>query len=178
MDDIVKQALAKWPHVPACYHWLGLDVRGQWYMRDEATQARGVFPQVKGQRLEHEKLLAFIARNYEVDAQGGWFFQNGPQRVYVELEAAPWVLRLSDSGQLSTHTGHASEALPGGCWVDEVGRAYFSTRHGLGVVHSQDMVLLADALEQGRWPLQSSTHAQLVQRHGILLSPAAAQRLI
>ena len=30
MDDIVKQAMAKWPNVPHCYGWLGLDARGNW----------------------------------------------------------------------------------------------------------------------------------------------------
>ena len=39
MDEMVRQAMAKWPNVPACYGWLGLDARGQWYMRDERTQA-------------------------------------------------------------------------------------------------------------------------------------------
>ena len=39
MDDIVKQALAKWPNVPDCYGWLGLDARGHWYLRDDAVQA-------------------------------------------------------------------------------------------------------------------------------------------
>ena len=43
MDDIVKAALAKWPHVPHCYGWLGLDARGQWHMRDERSQAAGSF---------------------------------------------------------------------------------------------------------------------------------------
>ena len=28
MDDIVKQAMAKWPNVPHCYGWLALDARG------------------------------------------------------------------------------------------------------------------------------------------------------
>lgn len=28
MDDIVKQAMVKWPNVPDCYGWLGLDARG------------------------------------------------------------------------------------------------------------------------------------------------------
>ena len=91
MDDIVKQALAKWPNVPDCYGWLGLDARGHWYLRDDAVQAAGAFPHSKGTLLQHDKLLAFIARNYEHDDQGQWFFQNGPQRVYVELEATPWV---------------------------------------------------------------------------------------
>ena len=39
MDEIVKQAMAKWPNVPHCYGWLGLDARGNWYMRDDKTQA-------------------------------------------------------------------------------------------------------------------------------------------
>ena len=70
MDDIVKQALAKWPNVPDCYGWLGLDARGRWYLRDDATQVAGAFPQSKGQLLEHDKLIAFIERNYEADAGG------------------------------------------------------------------------------------------------------------
>jgi hypothetical protein len=51
MDDIVKAALKKWPNVPDCYGWLALDARGDWYMRDDRTQAAGPFPQVKGSRV-------------------------------------------------------------------------------------------------------------------------------
>ncbi len=94
MDDIVKAALAKWPRVPHCYGWLALDARGQWFMRDERIQAAGPFPAIKGSRIDHDKLLAFIQRNYECDDAGCWFFQNGPQRVYVELEITPWVWRI------------------------------------------------------------------------------------
>ena len=94
MDPIVEAALKKWPNVPHCHGWLALDARGDWYMRDDRVRAAGPFPQVKGSRIVHDKLLAFIGRNYAVDAQGCWFFQNGPQRVYVELEAAPWIWRL------------------------------------------------------------------------------------
>ena len=107
MDDIVKQALAKWPNVPDCYGWLGLDARGRWYLRDDATQAQGPFPQVKGSLLEHEKLIEFIERNYEPDAQGQWFFQNGPQRVYVELEATPFIWRIQPDFAVLSHTGAA-----------------------------------------------------------------------
>ena len=49
MDDIVKQAMAKWPNVPHCYGWLGLDARGNWYMRDDGAQAYGAF--ASGHRL-------------------------------------------------------------------------------------------------------------------------------
>ena len=55
MDDIVKAALAKWPGVPHCYGWLGLDRRGRWYMRDDRTQAAGPFPASKGSLLTHDK---------------------------------------------------------------------------------------------------------------------------
>ena len=86
MDDIVRQAMAKWPNVPDCHDWLGLDARGHWYMRDDRVQAAGPFPEVKGSLLRHDKLVAFIGRNYAADERGCWFFQNGPQRVFVELE--------------------------------------------------------------------------------------------
>src|SRR6476469_2828885 len=84
MDDIVRQAIAKWPNVPACYGWLGLDARGNWYMRDDRAQAAGPLAAgategdapdeagqraSKGSRLQHDKLSYFIKRNYESDAQ-------------------------------------------------------------------------------------------------------------
>ena len=94
MDAIVEAALRKWPNVPHCHGWLALDARGQWFMRDERIQRAGPFPQIKGSRIDHDKLREFIHRNYDHDGAGCWFFQNGPQRVYVELEATPWVWRL------------------------------------------------------------------------------------
>ena len=115
MDEIVKAALKKWPNVPACVGWLALDARGDWYMRDERVQAAGAFPRVKGSRIVHEKLREFIARNYERADDGSWFFQNGPQRVYVELEAAPWVWRIAPSElSVASHTGRAAEVR--GAW--------------------------------------------------------------
>jgi hypothetical protein len=95
MDPIVEAALRKWPHVPDCHGWLALDARGDWYMRDDRVQAAGPFPRVKGSRIDHDKLRAFIGRNYAQADDGAWFFQNGPQRVWVELEAAPHVWRIA-----------------------------------------------------------------------------------
>jgi hypothetical protein len=80
--------------VPHCHGWLALDARGDWYMRDDATQRAGPFPRVKGSRIVHARLLEFIGRNYGCDTEGAWHFQNGPQRVYVQLEAAPWTWRV------------------------------------------------------------------------------------
>ena len=173
MDEIVKAALKKWPRVPACVGWLALDARGDWYMRDERVQAAGAFPRVKGSRIRHEKLLGFIHRNYAADADGAWFFQNGPQRVYVELEAAPWVWRVQRERlpAVTSHTG--LPATVQGAWLDEAGRLFLHTERGLGLVHSLDMEEAADAIEAGQWPEpQSLPFAQMPQRFGYRLNPA------
>ena len=184
MDEIVRQALAKWPNVPHCHGWLGLDARGDWYMRDDRAQAAGPFagaastPQSRGSRLRHDKLIGFIARNYECDAHGQWFFQNGPQRVYVELEATPWVWRIEGDpkieGGVRSHTGLPTRAL--GCLVDEAGRVYLHTPLGAGIVHSLDVVLLADRLEAGELVLEEVTSDELPLRFGFVRSPAATQK--
>jgi hypothetical protein len=174
MDEIVKAALKKWPHVPACHDWLALDARGDWYMRDERTQRAGPFPQVKGSRILHDKLREFIARNYEADAQGAWYFQNGPQRVYVTLEAAPWIWRLQrlpdGSAAVHSHTGRTAQADT--AWLDDQGRLFLYADLGLGLVHTQDMDLAADLLEAGCWPLNELPFADLPARFGYQLHPA------
>ncbi|MEJ2802946.1 DUF2946 family protein [Comamonadaceae bacterium PP-2] len=180
MDDIVRQAMAKWPNVPDCHDWLGLDARGHWYMRDDQVQAAGSFPEVKGSLLRHDKLVAFIGRNYAADERGCWFFQNGPQRVFVELESTPWVWRL-DAGdaadgapRVTSHTGLTAAVRS--CLVDEQGHAYLDTERGLGRVHSQDMGLLADALEAGFWTARDVRAADLPAARGYVLSPSALEK--
>ena len=174
MDDIVKQALAKWPNVPDCYGWLGLDARGRWFMRDDAAQAAGDFPQSRGSWLRHEKLIDFIGRNYESDDEGRWFFQNGPQRVYVELECTPWVWQVLPDYRLQSHTCLQTSAQE--CLLDEEGRLYIASPQGLGLVHSQDMVLAAEAVEQGVWVPRDVVSANLPVQYGFVRSPAKSQR--
>jgi hypothetical protein len=171
MDDIVRQAMAKWPNVPHCYGWLGLDERGNWYMRDDRVQAAGPFSQAKGSLLRHEKLIDFIHRNYGRDDAGQWFFQNGPQRVYVELQATPWIWRVAADGSVAGHTGQAARTRA--CFVDEGGRVYLDTDLGFGLVHTQDMVLASDAVETGRWEPAEVQAADLPSRFGYVTSPAA-----
>ncbi len=178
MDEIVKAALKKWPNVPHCYAWLALDARGQWFMRDERIQRAGPFPQVKGSRIDHPKLLEFIHRNYECDEAGRWFFQNGPQRVYVELEAAPYVWRLDpagDASRLAAHTG--DETRCDDTWLDEHGRLFARSPLGFGIVHTQDMHLAAQAVESGAWTPQEMRFAEMPARFGYRLSPAAEPRV-
>ncbi len=175
MDEIVKAALAKWPNVPHCYGWLALDARGDWYMRDDRIQAAGPFPQVKGSRIDHEKLREFIHRNYDHDDAGSWYFQNGPQRVYVELEAAPWVWRLrrmADGLRIESHTGRPAPFQS--AWVDESGRLFAGTELGFGIVHTLDMELAADAVERGAWAVRPCTFAELPERFGYRLKPQPA----
>lgn len=183
MDAIVEAALRKWPDVPHCWGWLALDARGDWYMRDDRVRAAGPFPQVKGSRIVHDKLLAFIGRNYASDAQGAWFFQNGPQRVYVTLEAAPWVWRLhadepGTEPMLRSHTGTPAQPRSADAvWLDEAGRLFVDTGIGFGLVHSLDMGLAADAVEQGCWRPREMAFAGMPARFGYQLDPQPPSRL-
>ena len=176
MDDIVKAALAKWPNVPDCYGWLGLDARGHWYMRDDRAQASGAFasgrPGAKGSMLRHEKLIEFIARNYEADGQGRWYFQNGPQRVFVELEATPLIWRLDEQFNATAQTGELARIQR--CVLDEHGRVYLDSDIGFGLVHSNDVALAADAIESGLWVPEEVPTTELPKRFGYVRSPAAS----
>ena len=114
MDDIVKQALAKWPNVPHCYGWLALDARGNWRMRDERAQHFNL----PGDKLTNAALVGFIVRNYAADERGCWYFQNGPQRVYVQLEATPYIVRTDPAEGWRLHTGAALGAIDAALLTD------------------------------------------------------------
>ena len=175
MDEIVKQAMAKWPNVPDCYGWLGLDTRGNWYMRDDACQRNGAFGSgahgAKGAELQHEKLRAFIERNYECDARGCWFFQNGPQRVYVELAQTPWIWRIQPGGAVRSHTGRTATIKA--ALNDSQGHLYLLTNLGLGLVHAQDMWDASELLENGAWPLEQTDERDLERCYRFVRSPQA-----
>jgi hypothetical protein len=126
MDPIVIQAMTKWPNVPAVYGWLKLDRRGKWL--------------IKGERIANPGVVAFIGRNYAADDQGRWFFQNGPQRVFVTLEYAPFVIATAsaDAKSLITHTGHEVGRVTG-AWLDETGSLLLRWSDGPGVVSDRDL---------------------------------------
>ena len=121
MDESVAQSLVKWPDVPHCFGWLALDRRGAWRMRDDYAQAHGL----PGDAIKHAALNAFIARNYASDADGRYFFQNGPQRVYINLDATPWIVRMmptsigEDPWQFQTQCD--SVIMPTAAFLDEAG---------------------------------------------------------
>ena len=124
MDELVKRALAKWPNVPAVYGWLSLDRRGRWLLR--------------GEHIDNAAITAFIARNYEQDPAGRWYFQNGPQQVFVDLDYTPIILRLGDASRFVTHTGLEVGSIDGG-WIDEYGRMVVACEHGPALVDDRDM---------------------------------------
>ena len=146
MDEIVLRGMAKWPNVPAVYGWLGLDRRGQW--------------QLKGERIANPGVSAFIGRNYARDEQGRWFFQNGPQRVFIALEYAPFVYRVVGAHdaplELETHVGMSVTRVRG-AWVDENGIALLETEHGPGTVYDADLDrLIASFCDAGGVPLDDA----------------------
>ncbi|MFP6558047.1 DUF2946 family protein [Paraburkholderia sp. B3] len=193
MDEIVKQALARWPNVPHCTGWLRLDARGHWRLRDEADQAAGA----PGTAIRHEALIGFINRNYECDARGQWYFQNGPQRVYVELEYTPFVVRLATdaNGALALTDQTGQPLSPAGVWVDESGsvllvEAACGAASGSGhvaLLHDHDLDLftdhatLADDGQSGHFmwrtdadalPIMPIRRADVPARFGFIASPA------
>lgn len=142
MDDIVKQAMAKWPNVPHCYGWLALDARGNWRMRDEAAQQADS----AGDKLNNATLVGFINRNYAHDDAGRWYFQNGPQRVYVNLEATPYVARTDPAQGLVLQTGAPLASIER-LYLTEVGVAIVQAGAIVAQVDDRDVAQLFEALE-------------------------------
>lgn len=125
--------MLRWPNVPACYGWLSLDRRGQWRMR--------------GEPVTHAGLGAFLGRQYGRDEDGNYFVQNGPQRVFVELDYTPWILRLSAENTLlpqsqrlalETHTGEPVENIKGAAF-DEEGSLLLEFSGGIALLCDRDL---------------------------------------
>lgn len=163
MDEQVLRGMARWPNVPAVFGWLALDRRGNWLLQ--------------GEPITNPTVTAYIGRNYERDGEGRWFFQNGPQRVYLDLEYTPYVYRAVNAPDtplaLESHTGMQVTVLHGG-WIDESGALLVETEHGVGVVHDRDLEVILpsfvdedgkslpeDVLENAMSRLQQGQHAQV-----------------
>lgn len=131
MDDLVLRGMAKWPNVPAVYGWLSLDRRGHWLL--------------KGERIANPGIAAFFGRNYSRDDQGRWFFQNGPQRVYVALDYTPHVYRVTALPgaplTLASHSGSTVTEIRA-AYIDEAGQLLLDTDLGIGLVHDTDLEAL------------------------------------
>jgi uncharacterized membrane protein len=148
MDEMVLRAMQKWPNVPAAYGWLALDRRGTWLL--------------EGKPLRHARAVDFIARNYQADERGAWYFQNGPQKVYVKLAYAPLIAQvipaagpmLSDS--LRTHTGQPIRQIRQ-AYMDEEGSLVLDTDQGPALVDDRDLQFLFDDLTDAHGQKLSDT---------------------
>jgi hypothetical protein len=132
MEDWVHRALARWPNVPALFGWLQLDRRGRWLVQREL--------------ISRPQIIDTIGANYAADEHGRWYFQNGPQRGYVQLETAPLVLRVAgDGATLVTHNGLVVEQ-PSAAYLDEEGSLLLATEHGPAALESLDLDWLPQRL--------------------------------
>lgn len=143
MDQSVLDAIERWPNVPAVYGWLSLSRRGQWRLHPGGTANEGGF----GESIQNQQIIAFMNRNYAGDAQGRWFFQNGPQRVYVRLDAAPLIVSITGQpAKLHTHNGLAVTQIKR--WViDQTGNLFLECEHGPACVIDQDLEQIASTLQ-------------------------------
>ncbi len=172
MDEAVRQALAKWPDVPSCTGWLRLSRRGEWCVPEGP--------------IRHPGLRGFINRNYEATADGRWFFQNGPQQVFVNLDYTPTILHLAAPDRLETHTGQPVAAVSG-AWFDEEGSLLLATEHGIGLLDDRDLAAFCahldgdlespDAPLSLAWagqtlPVGRIRQAEVASRFGFVAEPA------
>ncbi len=181
-SDAVERALAKWPNVPACHGWLSLDRRGRWRIADGP--------------ITHPGAVAFLNAHYASDGDGSWYVQNGPQRAYVDLELAPWILSVEPDGSLRTQNGETLEAT-GDLYITEHGDLLLTTPRGLAAVNDRDLEHFARLFSTGdgtetlerlaglvpgavlelrdragrRTRVSAGTEAEFLTRHGVVRRP-------
>ena len=111
-------------------------------MRDDHAQQANL----PGDRVNNGALLAFINRNYAADERGCWYFQNGPQRVYVNLETTPYVARTDPTQGLVVQTGEALGPVSH-VYMTAAGALIFEAAGKLAQADDRDVAQLIAAME-------------------------------
>lgn len=153
MDEMVIRSLARWPNVPAVYGWLSLDRRGNW--------------RIKGERIANAALRDFIGRNYAADERGCWFFQNGPQRVFVSLAYTPLVVHF-EAEALRDHCGRpfaAEEVLQ-----DDEGSVLVAGGGTVALLDDRDLARFAERAEE----LARIARSEVAQRFRFVPDPGVS----
>ena len=153
MDASVARAMAKWPNVPAVYGWLSLDRRGNWL--------------IKGERISNSALREFIGRNYECDSAGRWYFQNGPQRVYVSLAYTPLVVHY-EGDELKDHCGRPFGAER--TYLDDEGSVLVEAGGRIALLDDRDLGRYADSADA----LLPIRRREVAERFGFVPEPSQA----
>ncbi len=140
--------MARWPQVPDVYGWLRLDARGQWYLIDRQQPGFDAAVHGRGSPITSPGIVDFLGRNYGCDARGCWYWQNGPQRAYAELDLAPLIYRVLNREalqaghiELVSHTGYPVQQLHAVA-LDAGGRLWIRSEQGPGIIHDLDASLL------------------------------------
>jgi hypothetical protein len=151
LDDLVKQAMVRWPDVPAVHGWLRLDRRGRWMLVDRGVPGFDPGRDGAGSEITSPPIVDFIGRNYGPDEQGRWAWQNGPQRVFVDLELGPLTFRLlgdaPSTHALVTHTGYPVARIDAVA-TDAGGNLWLATDRGPGCIDDRDLGALALDLDE------------------------------
>jgi len=161
MDTGVLRGMAKWPEVPAVYGWLALDRRGNWLLKEPATERFG--------RIGNDVLRAFIGRNYAADEHGRWFFQNGPQRVYARLAYTPLVMHHEGDAVLD-HCGRPVRVAA--TYLDDEGSVLILGEHGVGLLDDRDLERYAEAAQS----LPRLARSEVSARFGFVPNPENSLR--
>jgi hypothetical protein len=159
MDEIVVRSMAKWPDVPDVYGWLSLDRRGNWLIR--STSATPSFDKIGNLALRE-----FISRNYQPDTRGCWYFQNGPQRVFVALVYTPLVVHF-EGAALFDHCGRRFQ--PAQSFLDDEGCVLMQGKSGIALLDDRDLTGFADQARN----LPSIDRKTIPGRFGFVAHPAA-----
>lgn len=168
--------MSRWPDIPAVFGWLSLNRQGQWRIHPQGdSAAAGAHGQaatlVEGEAITNPQILQFINRNYCVDAQGRWYFQNGPQRVFVRLDAAPYILRTTGAGpSLQTHNELPVRHISG-WWLDDEGKLYASTEHGPGLIAGRDTLGVFEALRTSDGQALLELLDPAPPKHPVMIAP-------
>jgi hypothetical protein len=157
MDDAVLRSLARWPDVPAVHGWLALDRRGNFMLRVPGTE--------RFERIGNSALREFIARNYESDAQGRWYFQNGPQRVYVRLAYTPLIAHFEGEelfDQCGRPFGEAEQIF-----LDDEGSVLVQHGSAIALLDDRDLERYAESAQL----LQRINRDEVAARFGFVADP-------
>ena len=137
-SDSLSKLLQKWPNVPDVFNWLSLDRRGIW--------------RIKGSPITNRAMVEAINSSYFCDVDGSWFFQNGPQKVFVTLDYTPYVIFVYRSGNdpiLKTHNGIKIRNIEE-IYLDSELNFLITWDGRLGIILDRDLQVLIDGMSFSR----------------------------